>query len=145
MKTLTFLLALSSVVILMNCQQENKRNESLQTDAKVAEEIAQIWAEYIQFANNNDLDACMSMMTEDYINMAAYNSTQYGIEETKEFLTAWLENNTSEIINYEQIELFVHDDMAYEFCLLEQKITPHGQESVIAKSRCLAVYEKQED
>jgi ketosteroid isomerase-like protein len=35
--------------------------------------------------------------------------------------------------------------MAYEFCLLEQKITPHGQESVVAKSRCLAVFKKQED
>ena len=145
MKPFTFLIALLSVIILMNCQQEKKQNENSKTDAEVAEEIVQVWADYIEYANNDNLDACMSMMTDDYINMASYNSTQYGIEETKEFTASWLENNTSEIVDYQQIELFVHDDMVYEFCMLEQKITPDGQETIIAKSRCLSVFKKQED
>jgi len=145
MKPFTFLLALLSAIFLMNCQQEKNQNENSTTDAEVAEEIAQIWADYIEFANNDDLDACMSMMTDDYVNMQASNSTQYGVEETKEFIAGWLENNTSEIVDYQQIELFVHDNMAYEFCFIEQKITPDGQESVNVKSRCLAVFKKQED
>jgi len=145
MKPFPYLLVLLSVIFLMNCQQEKKPIENTITDAEVAEKITQVWADYIELANNNDIDGCLSFMTDDYINMGAYNSTQYGVEETKEFFSSWLENNTAIIVDYEQIELFVHDDMAYEFCLLEQEITPDGQETVIVKSRCLAVYKKQED
>ena len=145
MKPLTFLLILLSAIILLNCQPEKKSIESPINDAEVAEEISQVWADYIEYANNGNLDGALSMMTDDYVNMQASNSTQYGVEETKEFLVEWLENNTSEIVDYSQIELFVHDDMAYEFCFLEQKITPEGQESVNVKSRCLSVFKKQED
>jgi ketosteroid isomerase-like protein len=144
MKVFQFSIALFSLIILTNCQQE-KQAVSPKSDAEVAQELAQTWGNYIEISNNGDIDSMMTFFTEDFINWPSYNSTQTGLGELKTMFKSYFENNTSEITDYQQSEVFVHGDMAYEFAKLEQNVTPNGNEMIVVKQRCISVFHKQND
>ena len=71
----------------------------------------------------------------------------YGVSQNKEEMLDFVKditlNNKWEIVDYKPLELFVHEDMAYEFSLLEHNATPNdGGETVNTKMRCITVYKR---
>ncbi len=144
MKHATFLIALLIFFILGDCQEGKSPVESTKSDAEVAQEIALVWQDFIDLWEKGDVNGCLKFMTNDYINMPSFESTQ-DFQETKEMFMNLAENNTVDVIDYKQIEVFVHDNMAYEFGILKQNITPHGEESFNSIARFVTVFQKQED
>ena len=90
----------------------------------MANQLSQIWKEYGEAIRNRDIDKVMSYHnTEEYINYPFYGSIQKGFDESKSFLKDFIENNTIEELNMEQIEVKVLGDFAFEVALMEQKLT----------------------
>jgi ketosteroid isomerase-like protein len=115
---------------------------AVQSKEEVAREIAKIYEEMaksmLNWDDNNDL------WTEDGINMPLYGITQ-NIKEMMDFLKDIALNNRWEMVDYKPLELFVHDDMAYEFSLFEHNMTPKaGGETVNTKMRCISVYKRED-
>jgi ketosteroid isomerase-like protein len=84
-------------------------------------------------------------VAEDYINYPFYGSTQKGIEESKCFLKDFIENNTFEDFDIEQIEVSVLGDFAFEVALMELKRTPEGGSPILTKQRSFSIFKKQCD
>lgn len=115
---------------------------AVQSKEEVAREIAQIYEEMaksmLSWDDNNDL------WTEDGINMPFYGITQ-NRNEMMEFIKNIVKNNVWEMVEYKPLELFVHDDMAYEFSLFEHNTTPKdGGATVNTKMRCISVYKRED-
>ena len=115
---------------------------SLNSDAEVAKELLQVWKDYIQVSNTGDIDKLMTFFTDDYVNMPSYNSTQTGPAELRPFMKEFLETSKPQIIDYQQIEAFIHGNMAYTFGNVDMYITPRSGQKTIIKQRCITVYKK---
>lgn len=115
---------------------------SVKPDAEVAAELEQVWRDYIEVTNSDDIEKLMTFFTDDYVNMPSYNSTQNGKEETREFMKAFLENSKPKINWYRQSEAFVHGDMAYTFGTFEMVSNPGGVAGKPVLQRCITVYKK---
>ena len=145
MKPISFLIVLISLFFLTNCQQGDTQTNNSVSDAEVAEEIAQLWKDYIELANKGDVESLRSFFDDEHINMPSYEFTQYGGAETYEMIADFLKNNSNEISDYQQIEVFVHGDMAYEFATIEQITIQPDQDIIPYDQRCISVFKKQED
>jgi ketosteroid isomerase-like protein len=140
-------LVMSAIILIMiaSCQQK-KVVDNTENETKVANQLSQIWKEYSEAVKNKDIDKVMSFHNaDDYINYPFYGSTQKGFEESKSFLKDFIENNTIEELNIEQIEVKVLGDFAFEVALMEQKRTSEGSESILAKQRSFSIFKKQGD
>jgi len=140
MRKLTILFSLICFVFLITCKQEAKQTEPQKTGAEVALELQQVWKDYIEASNSENIDKAMTFFTEDYVNMPI-GMTQ-NKEEVREMLTSYLENTEGAITDYKQLEVFYHGDMAYEFSTLKQEMTPPGGEMVKVNQRCITVFKK---
>ena len=117
-----------------------------ENETTVANQLSQIWKEYLEAIKNKDIDKVMSYHnTEDYINYPFYGSAQKGFEESKSFLKDFIENNTMGELNIEQIEVKVLGDFAFETALMEQKRTSEGESPIITKQRSFSIFKKQSD
>jgi len=140
-------LSISAIVLIMiaSCQQKEVVNNT-ENETKVANQLSQIWREYGEAIRNRDIDKVMSYHnSEEYINYPFYGSTQKGFEESKRFLKDFIENNTIEELNIEQIEVKVLGDFAFEVALMEQKLTQEGDSTIMAKQRSFSIFKKQVD
>jgi ketosteroid isomerase-like protein len=140
-------LSISAIILIMiaSCQQKEVVNNT-ENETKVANQLSQIWKEYGEAIRNRDIDKVMSYHnTEEYINYPFYGSTQKGFDESKSFLKDFIENNTIEELNMEQIEVKVLGDFAFEVALMEQKLTQEGDSTIITKQRSFSIFKKQGD
>ena len=113
-----------------------------QTNAEVAEELLKIWDTMYTSTEKWDVNVAKSIWTEDGINMPVYGISQ-NRQEMLDFIKDIVVNNKWEFVEFKPLELFVHDDLAYEFSLVEHNITPNnGEETVNTKMRCISVYKK---
>ncbi|NMC60988.1 MAG: DUF4440 domain-containing protein [Candidatus Methanofastidiosa archaeon] len=144
MKKNVWLISAIILIIIASCQQKVVVNNT-ENETKVANQLSQLWKEYSEAAKNRDIDKVMSFCTEDYINYPFFGSTQKGFEEAKSFLKDFIENNTIEELNIEQIEVRVIGDFAFEVALMEQKRTPEGDSTIITKQRSFSIFKKQGD
>ena len=129
-----------SLLILACCHHETKQTESPKSDAEVANELQQTWRDYYEVIQSGDVDKLISYHTEDYINMPSFGSTQKGIEEMKELYGEFLQYYEIEFVNHQQLEVFFHDDMAYEIAMIEHNLIPkNGQETDHSIQRCMSV------
>lgn len=115
---------------------------AIKSDAETANELLQVWKDYIEVSNTGDVDKLMTFFTDDYVNMPEYNSTQTGLKELEPFMKDFLLNYKPQITDYQQIEAFVHHNMAYSFGKFDMYTTPKGGQKVLGKQRCITVYKK---
>jgi len=118
------------------------QNGEAKPDTKVKNELLQVWKDFIQATNSGDIDKLMTFFTDDYVNMPSFNSTQSNPEELKKFMKGFLEASKPNIINYQQIETYIHSDIAYEFGNLDMYNNPNGGQKMLIKQRCITVYKK---
>lgn len=145
MKNFIILFTAIMVILFSSCQQ-NKVVDNTENEIKVANQLSQIWKEYSEAVRNKDIEKVMSFHnTEDYINYPSYGATQKGFEETKSLLKDFIEKNTIEELNIEQIEVKVLGDFAFEVALMTQKLTPEGGQSILVKQRSFSIFKKQSD
>lgn len=116
--------------------------EAEKSDAEVANELLQVWKDYIQVSNTGDIDKLLTFFTDDYVNMPAFNSTQTGLKELEPFMKDFLVSFKPQITDYQQIEAFIHSNMAYAFGKFEMYTSPKGGQKVLGKQRCITVYKK---
>lgn len=116
--------------------------KTIQSKEEIAKEIAKIYETMREITSNWDDVKASILWSEDGINMPAYGVTQ-NKKEMLDFCKDISLNNKWEIVDYKPLELFVHDDMAYEFSLFEHNATPNdGGETVNTKMRCASVYKR---
>ena len=115
------------------------------SDTDTKKELLQVWKDYIDVSNSGDAEKLMNFFTDDYVNMPAYNSTQNTTAELKKFMTDFLKNSKPQILDYQQIETFIHGDMAYEFGKFDMYQNPQGDQQKLIKQRCITVYKKDAD
>ena len=131
MKNIITLLTVIGLFLSTSCNQQKVVDNS-ENEAEVAEQLSQIWEEFNEAMNNKDIEKTMSYFTEDFINYPFYGSTQDGFEETKIFFKSFIENRPSQDLVYEQVEVKVLGDFAFEVALLT------GQ-------RSFSIFKKQND
>jgi ketosteroid isomerase-like protein len=115
---------------------------SVKSDSETANELLQVWKDYIEVANSGDVDKLMTFFADDYVNMPSFNSTQTGLKELKPFMNELLVNNKPQITGYQQIEAFVHGNMAYTFGTVDMYNYPKGGQKTLFQQRCITVYKK---
>lgn len=112
---------------------------------EVAAELSSTWAAFLDAWESGDVETCQSYMDADYINMPSMNSTTDFVA-TGEMFTSLFENNIIESARVRPIELFVHDDMAYEFTYMDQQwINKTTSDTTQFTNRCFSVWKKMED
>ena len=137
---------ISAIILIMiaSCQQKEVVDNT-ENETKVANQLSQIWKEYGEAIKNRDIDKVMSYHTEDFINYPSYGSTQDGFEVYKNFIARYIENNTIEDFNVEQIEVKVLGDFAFEAAIMKQKFPSEEGGSVETTQRSFSIFKKQSD
>lgn len=146
MKPLRCIALLLLSACLIGCTQQAP-TETITVDKEgVAAAIANIWADYLVAWKNGDAETCVSYLTpEGYINMPSYAQTTDFLETSEMFISVF-QNNIIDRADYEQLEVFVHEDMAYEFGLLDQQwIDRSSGDTTAFKNRFVSVWKKMED
>ena len=145
MKQLRFIALLLLTVFIAGCTQQQTTEPATIDTKEVARELAEAWDGYLGAWKNGDAETCLSYMTrEDYINMPSYDATQ-DFQETREMFLSLFESTEIESADFEQGEVFVHEDMAYEFGKLHQVwINKSTGDTTSAHNRCISVWKKME-
>jgi len=146
MKHLKLLAPALLYAVTISCTHHEPVHTPAINKEEVSSELANLWAEYLVAWKAGDAEKCLSFMTaEDYVNMPSYDATQ-NFQETREMFINVFENNIIESADYKQIEVFVHEDMAYEFGLLYQVwIGKASGDTAQLHNRCISVWKKTDD
>ena len=145
MKRFRFIALFMLTVFIAGCTHQHPETTTTINKEEVARELAKTWDSFTAAWKNGDAEACLSYMTPDYINMPSYDATQ-DFEETREMFLSLFENIKIESANFEQGEVFVHEDMAYEFGKLHQVwINTSTGDTTSVHNRCISVWNKTED
>lgn len=145
MKTLISSLVIVCVLGCFSCQKTNKANKTDITDQEVAEIIQTFNDEYANAWMNGEVEKCLSMMTPDYVNYLTYDNTQ-NRKKVEDMFYNMAKANSIANASFDRIEIFIHEDMAYEFGYLTQDITPkNGGETTTSRSRYITVFKKIND
>ena len=136
MKLLIILLAL----LLVACQQNPQNGPAYE---KVAEELQVLNDEYCTAWMNGEMEECLSMMTPDYVNYLVNNTQNH--QEVETMFHNIADNMTTTNAIFKRDELFVHDDMAYEFGYFIRDITPKSSgKTRNVRDRYITVFKKQD-
>lgn len=146
MKKIKSISLLMLAMFIAACTQQQAAESPAIDKEAVASELAEAWDGYLVAWKNGDAEACLSYMTQDdYLNMPSYDATQ-DFQETREMFQSFLENIKIENASFEQGEVFVHEDMAYEFGKLHQVwIDASTGDTTSVHNRCMTVWKKTED
>lgn len=140
--SLFFPIAIVFVTVCASCQQTEKTKSTVQTDEEGAQILQTLNDEYAEAWENGETEKCLSMMTPDYVNYLTYGNTQ-NRKAVEEMFYAIAQNNKLSNVKFTRTELFIHEDMAYEFGYLTQDITPNDTgETRTAKNRHISVFKK---
>lgn len=144
MKKIVWVISAIILFMIASCQQKNVVDNT-ENENKVANQLSQIWKEYGEAIKNRDIDKMMSYHTVDFINYPSYGSTQDGFEAYKNFIARFIENNSFEDFNVEQIEVIVEGDFAFEVATMKQKFASEAGEPVETTQRSFSIFKKQSD
>ena len=134
-----FLLALTS------CKNESNSVDKAQHEEAVRKAIKQIWSQGFAKWEQGDTTAMAAEYTEDAINMPSLNATQRGRAEIEAFFASFVAPNKFKIVSQITEEVFVHDNMAYEFGTNEFLIQNQNPPMKPVKTRYISVYKQQPD
>ena len=134
-----------SLVIISRCSQQKKTDLTAQDIARVRHDIEKTWKQFIDKWEQGSAVAAAAFFTEDGINVPSLDSTQRGRDEISAYFTNIFLTSNIEVVSQKVNEVFVHENMAYEFGTIEQIVKPHNAEAVNIKHRYVSVFKKQED
>ena len=142
MKTFKCSLIIATVILINSCQQTDRAQSTVQSEAEIAQVIQKLNDDYAKAWEAGEPEKCLDMMTPDYVNYLTYDNTQ-NRKAVEEMFYAIAENNKLSNVKFTRTELFIHDNMAYEFGYLTQDITPNDtRETRTAKNRHISVFKK---
>ncbi len=138
-------ICLISLFVFYGCSQNQKPDLTAQDIAKVRKDIEQTWKQFIVKWEQGDAVAVADFYTDDAINMPLINLTQKGKDEIATLFTDMLSTNKIDVVSQNVNEVFVHENMVYEFGTLEQIVKPRDAEATTQKFRYISVFKKQSD
>lgn len=145
MKKIKSISLLMLAMFIAACTHQHPEETTKINKEEVASELEKTWDNFSAAWKSGDAEACLSYMTPDYINMPSYDATQ-DFQETREMFLSLFENIKIESAKFEQGEVFVHEDMAYEFGKLHQVwINASSGDTTSVHNRCMTVWKKTED
>jgi ketosteroid isomerase-like protein len=134
------LLIILMALLLLACSQNPQSGQAYE---KAAEELQVLNNEYCVAWMDGDMETCLSMMTTDFVNYLVDNTQNR--EQVEDMFHNIPENMTTANAAFKRDELFVHDDMAYEFGYFIRDITPKRTgESRKVRDRYITVFKKQD-
>ena len=114
-------------------------------ESKIKILIAEQSKKYFKAWQNKDLESTLSFLDDDFINMFSLGMNQTK-EECREDWKRVFDTYAIEGVEFNQTELIVDKDYAFEIGLFKQKwITNDKQDTISFDMRGLTVYKKQED
>jgi ketosteroid isomerase-like protein len=126
---------------MMSCKQSLQPEQSLD---RVSEDLKALNHDYASALMNGETEECLSMMTPDFVNYISFQSTQR-LKEVEKMIFDLTAKNTIEHVEFDRTELFVHGNMAYEFGILTQDITPKSSgKKRTSKARYISVFKRHE-
>lgn len=139
------LLIISVISILIISCAHHQNSESSLNEEAIKKEIALANEGFWDAWENGDADKCMSYMTADYKNMPAIDVTT-DFQATREMFQNAVASNIVSNLDYKQIEIFVHENMAYEFGWLDQTlIIKESRDTINTHARFITVWKKLDD
>ncbi len=118
---------------------------TIQNEGEVSEILLTLNNQFSEALENGDADQCLSMMTPDYINYLTYADTQ-DRQAVDIMFHQIAQNNQLKNVKFTRIEIFIHDDMAYEFGYFTQDILPRNEDKAwTSRARYVTVFKKIND
>jgi ketosteroid isomerase-like protein len=143
MKKAIFLVVVIAVISCQQTKQIDSTSEEYQ--AKVKEEITQLDRLYYEAWENEDLETCLSMLDEGFINMF-YFGMSMSKEQCSDGFADVFDTYSIEDVKYESVEVIADKNYAIETLLFQQKwITNDNQDTTLFDIRSITVFKKQED
>lgn len=113
--------------------------------AEVKEKIAQLDRLYYEAWENEDLETCLSMIDEGFINMFNLGMSMTK-EQCRDGFADVFDTYSIEDVEFESVEVIVDQNYAIETLLFQQKwITNDKQDTILFDLRSMTVFKKQED
>ena len=143
MKKVIFLVVVLAVI---SCQQPKQTDPTSQEyQAEVKEEIAQLDRLYYEAWENKDLETCLSMLDEGFINMFYFDMSTTK-EQCRDGFADVFTTYSIEDVEYESTEVIADQNYAVETLLFRQKwITNDKQDTILFDLRSMTVFKKQRD
>ena len=138
--TLTFFL-----LALTSCKNESNSVDKAQHEEAVRKAIKQTWNQFFENWEQGDATAMADLCTEDGINWSVDSGVQRGRAEIEAFLASFVAPNKFKIVSQITEEVFVHDNMAYEFGTNEFIIQNQNPPMKPVKTRYVTVFKQQPD
>ena len=134
------------LVFLISCQQSKQIDTiSEEYQVQVKEEIAQLDRLFFKAWENEDLDSCLSVLDEGFINMFNFGMSMTK-EQCRDGFADLFDNYSVEDVEYESVDLIADLNYAIETLLLKQKwITNDKQDTILFNMRQMTVFKKQDD
>jgi len=143
MKKAIFLVVVLAVISCQQSKQIDPTSEEYQ--AKVTEEIDQLDRLYFEAWENEDLETCLSVFDEGFINMF-YFGMSMSKEQCRDGFANVFDTYSIEDVEYERVEVIADQDYAVGTMLFQQKwITNDKQDTTLFELRSITVFKKQED
>lgn len=143
-----YILTIIPIILLAatSCQQTKQIDPtSEEYQAKVKEEIAQLDRLYYEAWENEDLETCLSMLDEGFINMFYFDMSM-SKEQCSDGFADVFDTYSIADVEYESVEVIADQNYAIETLLFQQKwITNDKQDTTLFDIRSITVFKKQED
>lgn len=139
-------LFLTFLVFFISCQQTKQNVQTPEEyQGEVKEEIAQLDRLFFEAWENEDLETCLSMVDEGFINMFSFGMSTTK-EQCRDGFADVFDTYSIEDVEYESVEVIADQNYTVETGLLQQKwITNDKQDTILFDVRLITVFKKQED
>ena len=143
-----YVLTIIPIILLVatSCQQTKQTDTtSEEYQTKVKEEIAQLDRLLYGAWENEDLETCLSVLDEGFINMFSFGMSNTK-EQCRDAFADVFDTYSIEDFEYESVEVIADQNYAVGTGLLKQKwITNDKQDTLMFNMRGMSVFKKQED
>jgi ketosteroid isomerase-like protein len=139
-------LFLTFLVFFISCQQTKQNVQTPEEyQGEVKEEIAQLDRLFFEAWENEDLETCLSMVDEGFINMFSFGMSTTK-EQCRDGFADVFDTYSIEDVEFESVEVIADQNYAVETLLFQQKwITNDKQDTIFFNMRQMTVFKKQED
>ena len=106
-----------------------------------------LWVEKCAWTSweNEDLETCLSMLDEGFINMFSFGMSMTK-EQCRDGFADVFDTYSIEDVEFESVEVIADQNYAFETLLFQQKwITNDKQDTILFDLRSMTVFKKQED
>lgn len=137
---------LAVVLTVISCQRTKQIDPtSEEYQANVKEKIAQLDKLFMKAWENEDLDSCLSVLDEGFINMFSFGKSMTK-EQCRDGFADLFDTYTIEDVEFKSVEVIADLNYAFETLLLKQKwITNDKLDTTFFDMRQMTVFKKQED